>query len=213
MGDASAMEQIHVRQASQEDLPRIVELENAIWPEGTRAPREKFEKRLSIFPEGFLLAFRGNELMGASTSQIISYIEGDIIQSWESITDNGYIEKTHNPHGNTLYVVSLGAISRSGGGSALLSGQKALARRLGLELLVLGARIPGYDRYCREMKEVPIEQYAALTRSDSLPSDDELRFYTRNGLHIQTIVPNYMEDDKESRNYGAIMTWEVPHAY
>ena len=37
--------------------------------------------------------------------------------------------------------------------------------------------------------------------------DPELRFYSRNGLVIKEIKPNYMEDDKESRNYGAIMIW------
>lgn len=202
--------EIFVRRASFEDLSRIVELENAIWPEGTRAPREKFEKRLSIFPEGFLLAFKDNQLIGASTSQIISYIKGNSIKSWEQVTDNGYIEKTHNPGGNALYIVSLGALSRSGGGSALIAKQKELTQHLGLSVLVLGARISGYDVYCRTTKEIPIEEYAHLQRADNCLYDDELRFYIRNGLTIQTIMPNYMEDDAESRNYGAIMIWENP---
>lgn len=201
---------IAIRRASVEDLSHIVDLENAIWPEGTRAPREKFEKRLAIFPEGFFLAFKEEKLIGASTAQIISYTKGEPIRSWEYITDNGFIEKTHNPQGNALYIVSLGALSRSGGGSALITEQKALARRLGLTTLVLGARIPGYDAYCKSIQEVSINEYVRRTREDGLLHDDELRFYTRNGLQLQTIVPNYMEDDAESRNYGAIMIWENP---
>ena len=149
---------------------------------------------------------KGRELIGASTSQIISYHKGNSIKGWEYVTDNGYIEKTHNPKGNALYIVSLGALSRSGGGSALLSKQKEIARKLGLSMLVLGARISRYDNYCRKIKEIPIDEYVLLKRPDGFPHDDELRFYVRNGLKIEKIMPNYMEDDLESRNYWAIMT-------
>ena len=201
------MEDIHVRQALPEDISDIVELENKIWPEGTRAPQEKFEKRLAVFSQGFLLALKGSELIGASTSEIISYFKGDSIKSWEHITDNGYIKETHNPKGNALYIVSLGALSRSGGGSALLSRQKETARKLGLSILVLGARVPGYDNYCKKIREIHINEYILLKRADGSPYDDELRFYIRNGLKIDKIMPNYMEDDSESRNYGAVMTF------
>ncbi|HLC53131.1 MAG TPA: hypothetical protein VJK03_01180 [Candidatus Nanoarchaeia archaeon] len=199
--------ELYVRNASWEDIPAIVELENKVWPEGTRAPREKFEKRLAVFPEGFFLAFNGDALMGVSTSEIIAY-PSLLPKSWEAMTDNGYIEKTHNPRGNALYVVSLGAVSRSGAGSALLERQKEFVKIRELHCLMLGARIPGYDEYCRTVKEIPIGAYASLIREDGQPYDAELRFYTRNGLKIKEIVPNFMEDDKESRNYGAIMMWE-----
>ncbi len=202
------MTDIQIRRAEFKDLGLILDLENRIWPPGTRAPKEKFERRLSIFPDGFFLAFRNKELIGASTSQIICYSHENPPKSWEIVTDDGYIEKTHNLKGNALYIVSLGAISRSGAGSALLSKQKGLAQGLGLQYLVLGARIPGYDEYCRNTKEISIELYASIKRSDGLPHDLELRFYIRNGLQIKNIVSNYMEDDAESRNYGAIMVWK-----
>jgi len=191
-----------------EDLDKVVELENKIWPEGTRATKEKFEKRFTIFPQGFFLAFKGNEIIGASTSEIINYSPLNPPNSWEAITDNGYIEKTHSVNGNALYVVSIGAVSRSGGGSSLLSAQKELTKKLSLRFLLLGARIPGYDSYCRNNGEINIEDYVQLKREDNQLLDPELRFYTRNGLTLHKIIPNYMEDDKESRNYGAIMVWE-----
>ena len=131
-------------------------------------------------------------------------------KSWESITDNGYIKQTHNTNGNALYVVSVGAKSRSGGGSALLQAQKQLAEKLNLMFLVLGARIPGYDEYCKNNREIYIEEYTKLKRDDGYHLDPELRFYTRNGLELKKIMPNYMGDDAESRNYGAIMMWENP---
>ena len=188
----------------EEDLDEVARLEDKIWPEGTRAPLEKFESRLKIFPEGFLLAYSDGILIGASTSQIIEYDGQTPPKSWEEITDNGWI-KSHKKSGNALYVVSVGAISRSGGGSALLQAQKKLARGLNLDYLVLGSRIPRYDEHCNENGEIDIQDYVALKRDDGELLDPELRFYTRNGLTLTNIVDNYMEDDKESRNYGAIM--------
>lgn len=197
---------VHVRNATPADLDEVMQLEHTIWPAGTQAPREKFESRLYIFPRGFYVAFSEGKMIGASTSQIIFYNPQTPPPSWESATAHGWI-RNHNPEGNALYVVSLGAISRSGGGTALLQAQKELARQLKLQYLVLGSRIPGYNAYCRSVREIPIEAYTQLKREDTELLDSELRFYTRNGLSIEKIVPDYMEDDAESRNYGAVMVW------
>jgi len=202
-------ENIKIKNAEEKDLDSVVELENAIWPEGIRASREKFESRLEIFPQGFFLAYKNRELIGVSTSEIITYDPDHPPTSWKEVTCDGYIRE-HNPQGNALYVVSVGAISRSGGGSALIKAQKNLTQKLNLRFLVLGARIPGYDSYCRRKGEIAIEDYVNLKRGDDQLLDGELRFYTRNGLKLGKIVLNYMEDDKESRNYGAIMVWENP---
>lgn len=196
---------IEVRNARKADLDNVIELENKVWPPGTRSSREKFESRLRIFSEGFFLAYNDGDLIGVSTSQIIKYY-GSTIESWERVTDYGFI-RNHNPRGNALYVVSIGAISRSGGGTALIQAQKKLAEELNLDFLVLGSRIPGYDSYCKEQVEMPIEKYVKLQREDGELLDPELRFYARNGLSLKEIKANYMEDDKESRNYGAIMLW------
>lgn len=196
-----------IKNAREQDLAEITRLENEIWPEGTRATQDKFESRLKIFPEGFFLAYKNEELIGVSTSEIISYDASNPPKSWEHITSNGYIRKMHNPNGNAIYVVSIGAKSRSGGGSALIQAQKNLTEKLKLKFLVLGARIPGYNDYINQNKEIPIEEYVQLKREDNQLFDSELRFYTRNGLNLIKIMPNYMEDDKESRNFGAIMAW------
>ena len=204
------MDSIIIKNISKKDLNDVVRLENTIWTEGTRATKDKFESRLRIFPQGFFLAYINGELIGVSTSEIIKYDTLNPPKSWESITDNGYIKQTHNTNGNALYVVSVGAKSRSGGGSALLQAQKQLAEKLNLMFLVLGARIPGYDEYCKNNREIYIEEYTKLKRDDGYHLDPELRFYMRNGLELKKIMPNYMGDDAESRNYGAIMMWENP---
>ena len=201
-------DKIIIRNAKEQNLNEIVELENEIWPEGTRATRDKFESRLKLFQQGFFLAYKNGNIIGASTSEKIDYNPLNLPKSWEQITDNGYIKATHNPEGNAIYVVSIGAKSRSGGGSALVKAQKKLVEKLGLKYLVLGARIPGYNDYTIKKGEISIEEYVQLKRDDGEILDSELRFYTRNGLKLIKIAPNYMEDDNESKNYGAIMVWQ-----
>lgn len=67
------MDEITIRKANEKDLDAIVSLENEIWPEGTRATRDKFESRLRIFPQGFFLVYKNGEIIGVSTSEIINY--------------------------------------------------------------------------------------------------------------------------------------------
>lgn len=196
-----------VENAKEEYMDDIVSLENRIWPEEIRAPREKFESRLKIFSDGFFVAFKDREMVGASTAEVINYDPKNPPHSWEDITDNGWIKKTHNPDGNALYVVSVGAASRSGAGKELVEAQKNLTRRLNLDYLVLGSRVPGYQAYYEE-KPIDIKEYLNTKDEKDEPVDPLIRFYSRCGLKIVDIVSNYMEDDPESRNYGVVMAWE-----
>ena len=75
---------IHVKNATLKDLDEVVKLEEKIWPEGTRAPKDKFEVRLITFPEGFFIAYDDKKgTIGVSTSQIIQYDENEAPLSWE----------------------------------------------------------------------------------------------------------------------------------
>lgn len=194
-------------------LDEVVIVEQEAWPEEIQASREKFEARTEVFPEGFLLVSVPElGLVGVSTAQIINYDPNSPPISWEEITDNGWIRQTHNPEGNALYLASVGASPKAAGlgvGSTLVQEQIALAKKRGLRYLVLGSRIPRYHHYHQQHGDTSIEEYVSLKRGDEA-YDPEIRFYERNGLKVVKIVPNYMEDDPESENYGAVMVWENP---
>ena len=196
-------------------IDEVMRVEKEAWPEEVQATRDKFESRLNIFPKGFLLAeVQGFGIMGVSTSEIINFDSDKPPPSWEEITDNGYIRSTHKKDGDALYVVSVGVSRRveqlgiKGVGTALVNAQQYLASTLGLNYVVLGARISGYGKYFESHPETRVEDYLELKREDGETLDPEIRFYERNGFKISKIVPNYMEDDPESRNYGAVMVWE-----
>ena len=193
-------------------LDEILRVEEEAWPEEVRATREKFISRLNIFPEGFFLAYLEGKLTGVLTSEIINFDINDPPVSWEGITDNGLIESTHYKGGNALYVVSLGVSKLAQGrglGSCLLEEARNFIKNKRLDFLVLGARIPGYHQFHEEHPTVDVKEYLRTKKEGTrYPIDSEIRFYTRNRLRVLKIVPNYMEDDPESENYGAVMIWE-----
>lgn len=201
------------KSALSQALDEVVRIEKEAWPEEIQASREKFALRAEVFPEGFLtISLPELGMVGVSTAEIIDYNPQNPPLSWEEITDNGWIRNTHHPEGNALYLASVGASPRAAGqgvGSALVGEQIELARKLGLDYLVLGSRIPGYHQYHQQHPEVGIEEYLSLKKGEE-KLDPEIRFYERNGLELVKVVPNYMEDDPESENYGAVMVWENP---
>jgi ribosomal protein S18 acetylase RimI-like enzyme len=196
---------ISVRNIKADEMNEVVRVEREAWPEEIRAPRNKFKSRMETFPKGFLGIYVDGELAGVSTSQLIKY-PNEKLTSWEEITDNGFITNSHCRGGNALYVVSLGISGKYRGmglGTQLLNSQKDLTKYLELDSLVLGARVPEYNK----KKNIKPEDYVVLKRDDQELFDSELRFYNRAGLEILRIVSNYMEDDPESLNYGVIMIW------
>ena len=200
-----------VRNATAADLDEVMRVEREAWPPEIQAPREKFESRLRIFPQGFYIALFQGKVMGVSTSEIIAYDPAHPVEKWETVTDNGWIKKTHDLKGNALYVVSVGVSPFGGGkgiGSQLVQAQKKLVEQLGLDCLVLGARCPEYHR--KDHDTLSPEQYVMHTRSDGQLTDPELRFYTRNGFKVVRPILRYMDEDPESRHYGVAMEWRNP---
>ena len=186
----------------------IVKAEKESWPPELQASKAKFVSRLQTFEKGFFVARVDGTIKGITTSQIVDYPSE--AKTWNEITDNGFIKKTHNPSGNALYIVSVGVvrdIQGMGIGSLLLGDQKEVATELHLGHLFLGARIPGYNRYCKEHREISVEEYLKLRNDKNEPIDPEIRFYKRNGLEAVKILPDF-EPDRESRGYGVVMVWE-----
>jgi GNAT superfamily N-acetyltransferase len=189
-------------------LEQVIGVENSAWPEELRASRKKFTSRLETFPQGFIVVRVNGVIKGVSTSERTTY-NPQIFKTWDELTDNGFIKETHIPQGKDLYVVSVGVAQDTQGlglGSKLVEAQKDLAEKIGIKTLFLGARTPGYDSYCKSHGDIPIEQYLELRNEKNEPVDPEIRFYSRRGLKVSKIVPNF-EADADSRDFGAVMTW------
>jgi ribosomal protein S18 acetylase RimI-like enzyme len=200
------MENVKVRQARLEDIEGILNLEEEVWPEGLRATKSQFLSRIKTFPEGNFVAHINGTIVGVVATEIVNYDLENPTLSWNEITDNGSIKRTHNPNGDTLYGVDLSVSPFGGNASKLLMEQIGkLAIRRNLKRGILGARIPRYHKFAGKMTA---KDYVNARRNNR-PIDPELIFYTRLSLKIVGLIPNYIEDP-ESCNYGVLLVWDNP---
>lgn len=197
------------RQANLADLEKLVKLENEAWPEGTGANKDQIISRISIFPEGVIVAYDGEDLVGAVMAEIVNYETlTNEIHSWAEITNNGLIT-THNERGDVLFGVDLSvkpSHRKVGVGGHLLLEIGKMAIRKNLKGGILGARMPDYHKYSNT---IPVNEY--INQRDEVGNliDSELRFYERNGLKFIKVVPNYFPDP-ESLNFGLLCYWKNP---
>lgn len=205
------MSKIKIRQAKVNDLKNIIEIEKKAWGENGAADISKFKSRIKTFPEGTLVAELNGEIIGVVSTEIVNYDWQKESYTWYEITDNGYIAKTHNPQGNTLYGVDLSVIPEAprGVGTKLLECVAKLAIRYNLPYGMLGGRMPDYHKYADKYTPKEYVNAKTTTKKGLEPLDSEIRFYLRAGLKIIRIIPNYFKDP-ESLNYGVLLLWKNP---
>jgi hypothetical protein len=197
---------VRIRQATIEDIDGILSLEEEVWPKGLRANKPQLVSRVETFPEGIMVAIMDGTIVGVVATEIVNYDLAAAGPTWKEITDNGFIRKTHNPSGDTLYGVDLSISPFSINAAKLLMEEVGkLVIRRGLRRGMLGARIP---RYHRVADRIRVEDYVNGRRGNR-PIDPELVFYTRLNLKIAKVIPNYIQDP-ESCNYGILMVWDNP---
>ena len=201
---------IQIRQATLDDIDEMLRVEAVAWPEGSRATREMFAARIETFPEGQRCAFVNEVMVGHVALQIICLDpEHPEFTTWMEVTDDGFIQQSHNPNGNTLYGVNLSSSGSNVGsvGIALLQAAACLGGKLGLCRGALGSRMPGYHRVADKMTA---NEYAFAVHKNGKPIDHEIAFMKQgfgDGFRIVRVLPNYFPC-KESLDYGVLLVWE-----
>ena len=203
-GDISA---IRIRQATHGDIPELLQVESAAWPEEARASEEMLSSRVGLFPEGVLCAVVNFSIVGFICTEIIDQQPEQIHENWSQLTDDGYIRKTHNPSGTTLFGVSMSVLpgAPTNTAFALCESAKKLAIRKHLPFVVLGSRIPRFHRFADTMD---VEEYIQTFRNGK-HLDPELDLYKRIGLVPIRPLPGFFPDPA-SCNFGVLMIWKNP---
>lgn len=205
---------IQVRQATHADLDGIMKVEED-WPEDQRASADMMLTRLRKFPQGFWVCARGEEVVGTMTSCPIEYQPTSLGQfkSWDDTTNNGYLPEIDWARANALYLVS-GVLRQDVRGGKTLSlmvdPPVELARRLGLRYIMAGAKMPGYDAYCRRYGDLDAREYA-FTRLHGCLVDPFLEMYRGWGFSVPDrhhIIKDFYPDPP-SRNYGALVVRDL----
>ncbi len=202
-----------IRNAKVGDIPQMVEVENGAWEEEVPNKdlfftEEHFKSHLEIFPEGQFVAELDGKIIGYLTLQkILADPKNPAagIGNWFETSGQGFLTN-HNPNGNVIFGVALGALPNNvGAGPLLVERGIEFMIEQGCDCGFLVGRIPGYHEYADRMSA---EEYIT-TLVDGKSLDPQIRMYTAFGIRVGGLIPNYIEDPK-SLNYGVLLVLDNP---
>lgn len=194
-----------VRVIEQKDLPEILELQKICFPDLRPWSIEQLQSHLEIFPEGQICATYDDVIIGSSASLILNYDEYYNKNSWDEMTDNGYITN-HNPDGDNLYGIEVLVhpdFREMKIGQRLYDARKALAERLNLRSIIIGTKLPNYEKYAEDLTP---KEYVQEVMARNI-YDPNLSFQLNNGFVIKQVVKKYASDDKTAAEYSTITEW------
>ncbi|MCA9792096.1 MAG: bifunctional GNAT family N-acetyltransferase/carbon-nitrogen hydrolase family protein [Candidatus Eremiobacteraeota bacterium] len=205
------MSRLKVRRANDGDIPFIYACQAAAYsglPASALCDERLLRLQLETFPEGMLVAVRGDEVVGYATSLIVSLDEDSPWYSYQEITGGGTFT-THDPSGDTLYGADIAVHpGHRGKGVAgkLYEARKQLVRRLNLRRMVAGGRIPGYKSQAGRLSP---EEYVAEVMAGRL-SDSSLNAHLKAGYQVRGVHMGYLHDE-QSLDYATFLELENPH--
>ena len=202
---------LEIRNGREDDIEELIRVDKEAFSDDWFLSKDYFQVWLEVFPEGLFVACLDGKQIGYASVEIIEHDIKNPIPNWYEATDNGFIRKTHNPSGNTIYGVSI-AVSRYV--ASLRIGKRLMntaivkfVRDRNLKHGVVGSRIPGYYKVCSEMTA---EEYVNKHRRNGWAIDPLVAFYQRCSFRIVKVLPNYIEDPF-SLNWGVLMVFDNPN--
>jgi len=205
------MTPLRIRQAIPADVPRLVEMNIAAYPElvedGIVFDHSQIAAHLAVFPEGQLVAVDGDRIVGAIATLIVPSARADAAHTWVGITSHGTFA-AHDPSGDVLYLADVYAdpsVRGQGVGAALYDALFSLCRRKRLGRVVAGGRLWGYHDVAGEM--TPEDYVARVLRGER--KDRVLTSQLRAGFTIHGVLPDYLEDWR-SAGFATHLVWENP---
>lgn len=196
---------IVVRNICKEDIDDIMKLSARCFPGMVPWKREQLESHIRIFPEGQFCVEYDDKIVGSCSSLIVNIEEYEDQHTWDSITDHGYITN-HDPDGFNLYGIEVMVdpeYRRMKFGHRLYEARKDLARKLNLQSIIIGGRIPNFHKFSEKM--TPREYVEEVERHGIY--DPVLSFQLLEGFSIKRINTRYLPDDKASASFATLMEW------
>ena len=203
---------IIVRQALPKDVPGLVELNYAAYPQMAQDnvvwAESHLHSHLRVFPRGQLVAEENGRLLGACASLIVDMGEDPLrFHTWAGITDSGYFTN-HAPNGDTLYGADVYVHPEARGkgvGAALYEARRELCRRLNLRRILAGGRL---WNYCDHKDTMSPHEYVERVRNGEI-RDLVLSFQLREGFQVRGVMPHYLRDPRSS-NHSSLIEWINP---
>jgi ribosomal protein S18 acetylase RimI-like enzyme len=203
---------IPIRRAVLADIPRLVLMNHAAYPELVEANvvwnEAQLQEHIERFPEGQLVAEVGGKPMGAISTFIVARGRDPLAQhSWLEITENGSFAG-HDAGGDTLYLADIYVDPAGWGkgvGETLYAALRGLCVHLDLRRVVAGGRLWGYHEYAPRMTP---EEYVAGCLEGKL-RDRVLGSQIKAGFAVRGILRSYLGDPR-SCDYATLLEWARP---
>jgi GNAT superfamily N-acetyltransferase len=206
---AAVPAKILIRRATPRDVPRLVAMNHAAYPELVQenvvwsAPQ--LDAHLERFPAGQVVADMGGVAAGAISTFVVPPGRDPVAQhTWLDITDDGTFA-SHDPGGDTLYLADVyvdPAAWGTGVGQALYAALFKLCVDLGLRRVVAGGRLWGYHEYA---DRIGAEEYVARVLRGEI-RDRVLGSQRKAGFEVRGILTGYLRDPR-SRDYATLLEW------
>ena len=203
---------VKVRRATRTDIPALVELniaaypnlaeENIVWGEAHLA------SHLRIFPQGQFVAEVKGKVVGAASTLVVDMGPDPLRNhTWSGVTDSGYFTN-HDLTGDTLYGGDVYVHPEARGlgvGAALYEARRRLCRKLNKRRILAGGRLWNYRDHAEHFSPA---EYAEKVAAGEL-RDLVLSFQLREGFHLRGVMPNYLQDPN-SGNHASLIEWLNP---
>ncbi len=167
--------------------------------------KDEIEALLATFPEGQLVVLVDDIVVGSALSLIVDERIAMSNHTYESITGNSTFS-THNPDGDVLYGIDVFIHPKYRGlrlGRRLYDARKEICEQLNLKSIVFAGRIPNYLKFSKELTP---KQYLDKVRAKEI-HDPVMSFQLSNDFHVVRLMRNYLEGDKDSKEYAVLLEW------
>lgn len=196
---------LRLRKLRREDYSQVVSLQLKCFPGMKPWSREQFDSLITTFPEGQIGLTFSKRLIASSSGLILAFDEYAETHSWRHISDRGFITN-HDAEGDTFYGIEIMVDPEFRGmrlARRLYDARKQLVREKNLKRIVLGGRIPGYQKYA--------DRYSAREYVDKVINkviyDPVLTTHLSNGFVLKRLIPDYLPGDVESQGYATFLEW------
>ncbi|MBK5304146.1 MULTISPECIES: beta-ketoacyl synthase N-terminal-like domain-containing protein [Gammaproteobacteria] len=192
-----------VRHVTLADMPALLTLEQACWPEGGRVDEHILRRRLGQDPAGQLaLEFKG-EVVGVIYSQRITRIEALFGVNFATV------DQLFHGDGSTVQIQSLNILPAhqySGYGDQLLEFMLQYCTLLnGVDTVVGVTRCKDYPKY----RDIAQADYIHSRDERGVLLDPVLRFHELHGARIERLVPGYRPADADNAGYGVLVRYDL----